>query len=401
MKIAAIIAEYNPFHNGHAYHIDKTKADAGADATVAVMSGSFVQRGEPAVADKYLRAHAAVLGGCDLVIELPAVFALGSAQRFAYGAVSLIGGMGCISALSFGSECGDIDTLCELNRAIRSEEFTARQMELYGEGRSYPMARSGAARELLSLDFADMLSQPNNILALEYINEAGRMGLPAKLFTVERIGADHDSMAVYGSFSSASALRARAGIELSRFVPERCLNLYREAIKDGAFYIGTSDFDELVLSHLIRLSREELREAPDVSEGLENRIYEAARRSQSLEELYDLVKTKRFTHARLRRIVMCAYLGIKKSDLLTAPAYIRVLAQNKTGSRVLREMKQTATLPIITKTAHISRYGEAARAQFDIDERATRLYSFALKNKEYRRTLNDYLRSAQIIGALD
>ncbi|MBQ3378726.1 MAG: nucleotidyltransferase family protein [Clostridia bacterium] len=401
MKIAAIIAEYNPFHNGHAYHIAETKKLTGAEAVVAVMSGSFVQRGEPAVADKYLRAHAAVLGGCDLVIELPAVFALGSAQRFACGAVSLIGGMGCVSALSFGSECGDIEKLRELNRAIRSEEFAARQQEIFSEGTSYPAARAAAAREFVSVELADMLSQPNNILALEYINEAERLFPSLSLITVPRTGASHDSMETFGAFSSASALRESKGADMTRFVPERCLALYRDAIDRGVFYVSTSDFDELVLSHLIRLSPYELSRLPDVSEGLENRIYDAARQSQSLSELYERVKSKRFTHSRLRRVIMCAYLGIKKSDTDAPPAYIRVLAQNKTGSRVLREMKQTAALPIITKAAHISRYGEAAQAQFDIEERATRLYAYAIKDREYRRALNDYKRSAQVIGAME
>ncbi|MBR2742580.1 MAG: nucleotidyltransferase family protein [Clostridia bacterium] len=401
MKIAAIIAEYNPFHNGHAYHIEKTKAQTGADAVVAVMSGSFVQRGEPAAADKFLRARAAVLGGCDLVIELPAAFSLGSAQRFAFGAVSLVRDMGCVSALSFGSECGDLGKLNELNGAMRSEEFSARQKEIADGGVSYPAARALTAREMLSAELADMLSQPNNILALEYINEAGRLCPAISLVTVPRMGAAHDASETYGEFASASVLREERTLGLSRFVPKRCCELYREAIDQGIFYVNTSDFDELVLSHLIRMSREELARVPDVSEGLENKIYDAVRRSQSLSELYDAVKSKRFTHSRLRRIVMCAYLGIQKSDLEAPPAYIRVLAQNKTGSRVLREMKQTASLPIITKTAHISRYGGAAAAQFELECRATALYAYALKNKEYRRTLNDYTRSAQIIGALE
>lgn len=399
MKIAALVAEYNPFHNGHAYHIEQTKAQCGADAVVAVMSGNFVQRGEAAIADKFLRAHAAVLGGCDLVIELPVSYALGSAKRFAYGAIDLISKMGCVNYVSFGSECGDIEKLKTLNSSLNTEEFSCAQKKFSDEGISYPLARSLAARELLSSEYADMLSEPNNILALEYINEIESRAPDLHPITIQRFGAFHDDNNTYGAFASASAIRASSelNMDISRFVPKHCYHLYKEAARKGVFYVNQNQFDTLVLSHLIRLTHDELSEVPDVSEGLENRIYDAIRSSQSLCELFDLVKSKRFTHSRIRRVIMCAYLGINNRDIKIPPQYIRVLSQNKTGSRVLREMKKCAKIPIITKPAHIKRYGEDAKAQFALEARATRLYSYALPDSEYRRTLNDYTRSACVI----
>jgi len=402
MKIAAIIAEYNPFHNGHAYHIAETKRMTGADAVLAVMSGNFVQRGEPAVADKFLRAQAAVLGGCDLVIELPVAYAVSSAQRFSYGAVDLISKMGCISHISFGSECGDIEKLTSLSRALRSDEFICAQKKFIDEGLSYPLSRSLAARELLGDESADLLSQPNNILALEYINEIDALDLNIEPITVARFGSAHDSFDTYGAFASASAIRASAelgNMNIAKYVPEKSFSLYKKAIDSGTFFVNPSRFDTLVLSHLIRMTKDELQNIPDVSEGLENRIYDAVRSSQTLSELYDAVKSKRFTHSRIRRIIMCAYLGITDLDLEIPPQYIRVLAQNKTGSKILREMKQTAAIPIITKPAHIYRHSDDAVQQFDLEARATRLYSYAFSDIEYRRSLNDYTAAVNIIGA--
>lgn len=396
MKTAAIIAEYNPFHNGHAYHIQKTKEILGVSAVVAIMSGNFVQRGDSAICDKYLRAQAAVYGGCDLVIELPVSFSVASANRFAFGGISLLSSLNIIDYISFGSEFDDINSLFNLSQNIQSKEFSAEIKSQLENGVSYPVARSRAANVLLGENYANILSTPNNILAIEYLLWLKKLCPKVIPFTIKRHIADYHDLSCDQSIASASGIRALLkethNADISSLVPKNCANIYENAKSFGGFPIFIDYYNELVFSHLLRLKKEDIKNLPDVSEGLENRIFKAFKTSTTLEELYNNIKTKRYTHARIRRIIISAFLGINKQSIDVAPQYIRVLAFNKTGSKIIKSAKASSNLPIITKTAHINKLSDQAKTQFESECLATFLYSLGIKNTEYRKKLDDFKR---------
>ncbi|MCD8390611.1 MAG: nucleotidyltransferase family protein [Firmicutes bacterium] len=352
MKIGGIIAEYNPFHNGHKYQIERVKEEC--DGVIAVMSGGFVQRGDAACADKLVRARAAVLNGCDLVLELPVCCALNTAQIFALGGVTLLDKLGVTDNLYFGSECGNIQRLKDAAQILDSEtdEISARIKSLLSEGNSFARARHEAYGEIIG---GDILSQPNNILAVEYIRALKRIGSGIIPVSITRRGAAHDSGADCGGahdgaaasgIASASYIREliRGGADYSKYVPKSAYALYSKS--DMSYDI--SNIDSLILGTLRLADAKSLVRINDMGEGLENRIISAAKSAVSFEDLCRRVKSKRYTMSRVRRVILSAVLGI---DRVYDISYIRVLAANDNGRRILREIKEKSELPIITKAA--------------------------------------------------
>ncbi|MBQ8026863.1 MAG: nucleotidyltransferase family protein, partial [Clostridia bacterium] len=322
MKTAAVVCEYNPFHNGHKYQLEETRR-AGATHIVAVMSGNFVQRGEAAVFDKFLRANAAISCGADLVVELPLPWAMSSAQTFARGAVGLTAAIGNVDMLSFGCECGDADKLRAVAAALYSAEFEDRINSLLSESPSYAAARQRAVGDMLGAEYAAILAEPNNILAIEYIASATVFGSDFELNAVGRIGDGYNDTIHSGSgFASATAIRSliRNGEDYSSLVPDEVRELYLCDFSDE------SRLETAILCSLRRLSVSDIASAPDISEGLENRIYDAVRSSATVAELMDKIKTKRYPTARLRRIVMSLFLGLRAEYSTGIPPYIRILA---------------------------------------------------------------------------
>lgn len=332
MKIVGIVAEYNPFHAGHRHHIDETRRRLGDCAVVAVMSGNFVQRGDCAIADKWARAKAALEGGVDLVLELPTVWAASSAERFAFGAVSILKEAGA-EALSFGSESGDGGALRRAAECLDSEPFQAELRRFLDKGLPFAVCRQAAADALLGQKDAACLSRPNDNLGVEYLKAARRLGWSPEVIAVPRVGAGHDG-GDHAEYPSASFVREQV---LSGKVPmENPASLrYNE---------------RGVLTRLRSMAAEDFEQLPDCGEGLAVRLYEAARRAASLEELYDLAKTKRYAHARIRRAVLWGALGLRESDRPQSPPYLRVLGAGGRGRAVLKEMD--TALPVITKPAH-------------------------------------------------
>lgn len=374
MKVCGIVAEYNPFHNGHKYHIEKTKELYGATHIAAVMSGNFTQRGDVAVFDKYRRAGTALRNGADLVIELPVPFALGSAEQFAYGAVSLLHSLGCVEMISFGSESGDAALLEETAGAVmfaqQNEDFFA----FMRRGDSFPVALQKTIEKYYEDDIINALTAPNNTLAVEYIKALGELGSSMKPVTVKRIGTDHDSSGTSGSYASASYIRKgiAAGEDMSAFVPgfpEDCLNDIAKI----------TNLETAILAKLRTMSPEELEKAPNVLMGLENRIYKAARVSTNLAELYMLIKTKRYTMSRIRRIIMAEFIGIKKSDLKDPPPYVHILGMNGKGREILAAAN--CELPVDTSLKALSQNGSRAKRFAALESKAGDLYALAFDKK--------------------
>lgn len=371
MKVCGITAEFNPFHNGHLRLIKKAR-ESGFTHVIAVMSGNFVQRGEPAIFETEKRAEAAVRCGADLVIQLPVTFALSGAERFARGAVGLLNSTGIADSLVFGSECGETDMLRECSGIIDSEEMNRLiKLELTA-GVSYARAREKAF-EAISPSLAGVIREPNNILAVEYLRALRYLDSDMGAFTVSR-NIPHDSEALSDGYASASAIRKmiKTGEDFSRFVPD----VYEK--NSPLNIVDSNRFEASVLCIMRKMKREEFAALPDISEGIENRIYSASRVTSSLDELYSLAKTKRYSHARIRRIVMSAFIGINASDSSLEPGYIRPLALNDRGAELTALMKGKASLPLISRTSDVSKLPAQSQRLFSLECSATDLYGACL-----------------------
>ena len=333
-----IICEFNPFHSGHKHLIDSVKNDS---AVICVMSGNFVQRGEFAIWDKFKRSAVALENGADIVIELPCVYSLMSAEGFANAGVTLLERTGIVDEIAFGAECEDINRLNEIaNKIDKSQELIKAEMK---KGLSYPAARKNVIGD-------NLLDTPNNILAIEYLRHTR---LPAK--AVKRIGKGHDTD---DELYSASAIRET----LSR--DEIC---------------SMKNCEKAILARLRTMNTEDFAQIEDVNEGLENRIYYAVRQSVSIDEIYERIKTKRYTHSRIRRIILKAYLGITKEYSFDVP-YIRILGFNSKGKELLQDLKKNAKLPIISKYSDIQRLDDNGKKLFELECRCTDLYNLGYKN---------------------
>ncbi len=376
MKIAGIIAEYNPFHNGHAFLAEKAR-EAGFSHVVAVMSGNFVQRGEPALMHHSVRTRAALECGADLVLQLPAVYAASGAQSFAQAGVEILNGLGCVDSLVFGSECGNAEKIAGVSEMIYGEEIKPLITSELEKGITFASARENALRKI-NPEYADIIQSPNNILGVEYAAAIERVKSAITPVTFARAGVSHDSANAADGFASASLIRnkIRAGESIEAFVPEKAAQIYRNAdIADIA------EIENAILYKMRTVTAQELAKAPDVSEGIENRIISAAKQATSLEELYMLAKTKRYTHARIRRIILNCFLNVTAEDLQTPVPYIRVTGFNERGAQIIRAAKATATLPVITKAADLARLDECAQRIFSLECMAGDVYSLCMKNR--------------------
>ncbi|MCM1115783.1 MAG: nucleotidyltransferase family protein [Clostridium sp.] len=337
--ITGIICEFNPFHSGHKYLIDTIKKDS--DGVVCVMSGNIVQRGEFAVFDKFTRARTAIQNGADLVIELPCSCSSLSAEGFAKAGVKLLEDTNAVDEIAFGAECDCIDELKALAYDIEnSQDLIVKEMK---KGISYPVARKNVIK-------SELLDGPNNILALEYIKASA---LPCR--AIKRIGKGHDTD---DKEYSASAIRQ---------------TLSPDAI------CSMKNCETAVLAKLRTMQAEDFLNIDDVNEGLENRIADAVRISTSLEELYSNIKTKRYTHSRIRRIILRSYLGITANYKKTAP-YIRILGFNEKGRDILAEIKKNANLPIISRYNDIANLDDYGKSLFALECKCTDLFNLGYKN---------------------
>lgn len=366
MKTAAIIAEYDPFHYGHKYLIEQTRA-AGATHVAAIMSGSFTQRGGVAIYDKFTRTRTALENGVDLVIELPARYSLTSAAGFARGAVGIASALGCVDMLAFGSESGDIGALKEASGAIEYTVHTEEFDELLRRGSSYPAALQKAMKLFYTDDVAELIASPNNTLAIEYLNALDSCGSAIEPFTVRRYGAAHnEDFDEESEFLSGSAIRGliAAGKEYSDYAP-----------RVDAPTADISRLERAILAALRTLRPADLQRIADCSGGLGDRLYKAIRRGNSLAGIYFMTKTKRYTLARIRRAVLCGFLGIDKDVSREKCAYIRILGMNSRGKEILSAAN--CPLPVDTSLKALSKTSCEARRQAEFESRLTDIYALA------------------------
>ncbi len=381
MQVAGIIAEYNPFHAGHQYHIAETKRMLPDAAVVCFMSGNFVQRGEPALLHKLARAKAAVQSGADIVFELPVSAVLSPAERFARAGVWLAKACGIVTHLSFGSECGDVELLQKAATASERPEVHEARNALLKQGLPYPKA----AAEALPEDVKAVLQTPNNLLGIEYIRSIIALGADITPVTITRKGSAHDAPDETSRFPSASALRRifREGrTPPEGALPPATLAAMEEERALGRFPVNPSALEVAVLSSLRKMRLDELANLPEISEGLENRLYKAVRSCYTAEELLAAVKTKRYSLARLRRTLYAGFLGLTREAQHAMPAYLRVLAVTETGRELLAKMRKTSTLPVVTKPAMLNRLGGEAARQAQMEALADDLFALAFPNPQ-------------------
>lgn len=373
IKILGIVAEFNPFHNGHAYLLNKVR-ESGATHTVCVMSGNFVQRGDIAICSKVARAEMALRSGADLVLELPVTFATATAQRFARGAVATLNALGCIDALAFGSECGDAERLSTLADALNDNRVSQRIHEHLQSGITFAAARERALSECGYS--GEILRNPNDTLAVSYIEAINAIGAKMTPIAVKRVGIAHDGGAD-GEFASASHIRSliNEGKAVSPYIPHGALQILEREINAGNAPFSLERLEVASLARLRSMTVDEMASLPDISEGLEHRLYRATREQASVADIISAVKTKRYTQARLRRIVLCALLGLDKSVCSIDPQYIRVLGMNEKGRRILAAAQPT--LPLIARAKDASELNRFGTLLLAAEQRADNLAALA------------------------
>lgn len=391
MKTVGLITEYNPFHNGHAYHILKALEVTGADAAIVVMSGNFVQRGTPAIMPKDLRTKCALLSGAALVLELPVCFATGSAEYFAQGAVSLLDQLGC-DTLCFGSECGDIHRLDQVAEILASEpeDYRNALKAALKDGYSFP-----AARQMALSAYADVLATPNNILGIEYLKALKKCKSKIVPYTIARIGSGYHDPSVSGTLSSATAIRADIQdlSSVKEQIPASCYSLMEETF--GTRYpIISNDFSLILKTKLLSETKESLCRYMDVTPDLANRILRQRNQFLNFEQFCDCLKTKELTRSRISRSLIHILLGITDAvieDLHASVPYARILGFRSDASAVFSALKQTTSIPLISSPAHAD-LRASDRVLLDLDLYASNLYESVITDKYNTSFCNELTR---------
>ena len=359
-KILGIIAEYNPFHNGHLYHLEKSKKLSGSEYSIAIMSGNFTQRGSTSIIDKWEKTKMALSNGIDLVIELPTLYSISSGENFADGAIKILNSLNIVDYLSFGSEVNDINILDKIADVLYKEPLEYRTLlsDELNKGLSFPKARENALLNYLgnSDEYSNVLSCPNNILGVEYLKALKKYESSIKPICIPRFKSDYNSNDFSGNIASATAIRTLVKDEnfdiIKNLVPSDTYNILMENDKHGHVVPDLNVFEKEIIYVLRKMSVEDISNLPDVSEGLEFSIKNAANSCNTLDELITLIKSKRYTQTRIQRILLYALLGITKEDMEISKnvvPYIRVLGFNDNGKKLVSEIsKNNPNLQIVT-----------------------------------------------------
>ncbi len=359
-KVLGIIAEYNPFHNGHLFHLNESKKLTGSSYTVAIMSGNFAQRGNTSIIDKWSKAKSAIECGVDLVVELPVLYSTSSAENFAEGAIKILDSLKVVDYLSFGAETADINLLNNIATVLNEEpkEYKSLLSEELKKGLSYPKARENALMIYLNdiKKYSNVLSSPNNILGIEYIKALKKYNSIIQPIAMPRHESGHNDLNYHGNIASSTAIRnitKNNGFDILRkLMPEPSYTNLIKNIKVGHVVPDLSVFEKEIIFNLRKMSIYDISQLPDVSEGLEFAIKNAANSCNSLVELLNIIKSKRYTQTRIQRILLYSLLGITKKDIAiskkTQP-YVRVLGFNEKGKYLISEVaKANPKLNIIT-----------------------------------------------------
>ena len=359
-KVIGIIAEYNPFHNGHLYHFKESLKVTDSSYSIAIISGNFTQRGSTSLVDKWAKTEMAIKNGIDLVIELPLLYSISSAENFAEGAIKILDSLKIVDYLSFGSESGNLSTLNMIVDVLNKEPKAYKNILSHelSKGLSFPRARENALLMYLNdiRRFSNVLSSPNNILGIEYLKALKKLKSPITPITIERYNAGYHDTTYNGNVASATAIRnivKNNGWDILRkVVPENTFSILLENIKVGHIVPDLSVFEKQIIYNLRKMSIQEIAELPDVSEGLENAIKNTANSCNSVVEFLNIIKSKRYTNTRIQRILLYALLGITKKDMTLSKKstpYIRILGFNDKGKYLISEIaKANPKLEIIT-----------------------------------------------------
>ncbi|WP_461204460.1 nucleotidyltransferase [Clostridium sp. DL1XJH146] len=385
MKVTGIITEYNPMHNGHLHHLNATREKTNSDAIICVMSGNFVQRGLPSILDKWTKAKLAIENGVDLVIELPTVYAISSAEFFSYGAVSLLDNLNIVDSICFGSEYGDIEELSIIARLLSDEPLIFKNsLDLYLEkGNSFAKARSMALCDILNInntniDFNTIINSPNNILGIEYIKSLQKLKSKIQPFTIQRKGSDYNSKCIENIFSSATSirnhLRNKKELEaLKTQIPSNTYNQLESLLFNNFKFPDENDFYEFI-KYKIYSNPNSLLNIPDISEGLHNRIIKSVLVSNNYQEFIYNIKSKRYALSRIQRIICQLLIGFNNYDVKSLRknqcSYARILGFNNKGQQLLRRIKKESSIDIISKPP---KYPKTNSMKIDLD--STKIYS--------------------------
>lgn len=390
--ILGIVSEYNPFHNGHLHHLEISKQVTKSAFTVVVMSGNFVQRGDTSLINKWVKTEMALKSGVDLVIELPTVYSISSAENFADGAVKILNSLGVVDFISFGSEIGEISPLNDVANILYREpkEFSSLITAQLKSGLSYPKAREIALSQFFgsSKKYSEILNNPNNILGVEYLKSLKKHKSHIRPLTIKRDYSDYNSKTEKNGIASATAIRTmiQAGKNVHYVVPYETYELLDEEIENGRIIQNLSVFEKEIIYTLRKMTLSEIANLPDVSEGLENKIKLAANNCNTFDDLIQNIKSKRYTQSRIQRILLYALLGISQKDMNSSKKinpYIRVLGFNKHGKRIISAI--AAANPKLNIIVSVKKFMEnsndtSLRNMISKDILATNIYTLGYKN---------------------
>ena len=419
MNLLGLIVEYNPFHNGHLYHLNESKKITNATHPIAVMSGNFMQRGTPALLDKFTRAEMAVRNGVDLVVELPTLYACQSAEIFAHGGISLLNSLNCVNSICFGSEIGDIDILYLISKILIDEtiDFKIKLKDYLDKGLPFPKARASALFYYITEnklydtseeDLLNMLNSPNNILGIEYIKSILKLNSKIKPYTINRINSGYNSLNVNDSICSASAIRnALKNNSLNTInytMPKDTYDIINRVIESGFNLVYNEDFYQILSSIIIR-DKDNLTDYFEVNEGIENKIYNSIFKCHNIETLQNEIKSKRYTMTKISRTLNHIMRGIKGGDILktkdlTNIPYVRVLAFNEKGCEILKEIKKNSEIEVITKFSKIKYINSNIfNTLINYDIKATNMYNliYYKDNFDMLKAPLDYITSPKYI----
>ncbi len=405
MNVVGIVAEYNPFHNGHLYHIQKAKEITNSDYCIVVMSGNYTQRGLPAMMDKYTRTKIALLNGADLVLELPVRFATSSAEDFAQNAVALLNATGIVNSICFGSECGSIDKLSQIAEVLLEEpdEYKEALRQALRQGCSYPVARNTALQGLSCWDFDSLklLSMSNNILGIEYLKALKVLKSNIKPYTLQRRGSDYNDGTLSELYSSAMAIRASIATtgNLKNIISEIPSDTYHILQEEYhvTFPIIPNDFSDMLHYKLLQEQNNGFSEYLDINADLSDRIVKNIYSYKEFDSFCDLLKTKNMTYTRISRSLMHILLDLKSKPGAKA-SYLRILGFNKNASDITKTMKTSATLPIISKLADAKDLlSDTALDLLNEEVFATNLYESVVSKKFNRNFVSEYQKQIQIL----
>ena len=391
--ILGIVSEYNPFHNGHLLHLKQSKEITNTSFTVAIMSGNFVQRGDTSLVDKWAKTEMALQAGIDLVIELPTIYAVSSAENFADGAVKILNSLGVVDYISFGSEIGEIAPLNDVADILYKEpkEFSSLITTQLKSGLSYPKAREIALGQFFgsSKKYSEILNNPNNILGVEYLKSLKKHRSHITPITIKRDYSDYNSKTVKSGYASATAIRTmiQEKKNVHYVVPYETYEILDEKIISGKIVPSIKVFEKEIIYNLRKMTLDEIAKLPDVSEGLENKIKIAANNCNTLEELIERIKSKRYTQTRIQRILLYVLLNITEKDINASrrvTPYIRVLGFNKHGKRIISAI--SAANPKLQIIVSVKKFMENATNGFlkkmmAKDIFATNVYTLAYENE--------------------